>query len=105
VFAGHGVYRYGAGTTTVPEGTYLSTYAPHGEAVADSLGGAIERGEPIPPHLTYGPGDTIPNYTLKTPDDLTVYSGSVTVDSSTLLSDLLQPNMGTCHWAACTRVE
>ncbi|PWW56184.1 hypothetical protein DFQ13_111119 [Actinokineospora spheciospongiae] len=25
-------------------------------------------------------------------------------DTSTLLSDLPQPNMGVCHWAACREV-
>ena len=29
-------------------------------------------------------------------------SGSVTVPESTILSDLLQLNMGVRHWAACT---
>jgi hypothetical protein len=29
---------------------------------------------------------------------------STSVDSRTLLSDPLQPDMGTCHWAACTEL-
>lgn len=59
----------------------------------------------MPPVETFGPGSMIPNYTLKTPDDLTIYSGSITVDSATPLSELLQPNMGVCHWAACTEIR
>lgn len=105
VFAGHGEYRYGAGTTIVPEGTSVNVYAPHGRGIPDSLGGAIETGGPVSPYRVYGPGQQIPNYTLKTPDGLTVYSGSTTVQSSTNLSELLQPGMGTCHWAACVNVR
>ena len=105
VFAGHGEYRYGAGTTAVPEGTSVNVYAPHGQGIPDSLGGAIETGGQVPPYQVYGPGSQIPNYTLKTPDGLTVYSGSTTVQASTPLSELLQPGMGTCHWAACVSVR
>ena len=100
VFAGHGVLRMGSGTTIVPEGTKFVTYAPDGKRISDALGGAIETGGGSP-FKVFGPGEVVPNYTLRTPDGLTVYSESVTVDRSTLLSDLLKPNMGTCHWAAC----
>lgn len=104
VFAGHGEYRMTSGTTVVPEGTSVTTYAPHGMKIGDSVGGAIETGGGTP-FQVYGPGEAMPNYTLKTPDGLTVYSGSTTVDSSTLLSDLLEPGMGNCHWAACLNVR
>lgn len=100
VFAGHGEYRMGSGTTTVPEGTSVTTYAPHGQGILDSTGGAIETGGGSP-FQVFGPGEQIPNYTLRTPDGLTVYSGSTTVESSTFMSDLLKPGMGSCHWAAC----
>lgn len=62
-------------------------------------------GGPTSPYQVYGPGEQIPNCTLTTPDGLTVYSGSTTVQSSTNLSELLQPGMGTCHWAACANVR
>jgi hypothetical protein len=51
---------------------------------------------------SYLPGSTIPNYTLKAPDKLTIFSNSKTVQDATPLSDLLQPNMGCLDWAACT---
>jgi RHS repeat-associated protein len=105
VFAGHGEYRFGSGATTVPEGTSVNVYAPHGQGIPDSLGGAIETGGSVAPYRVYGPGEQIPNYTLKTPDGLTVYSGSTTVQASTPLSELLQPGMGSCHWAACVNVR
>ena len=44
VFAGHGEFRIGSGTTTVPEGTSVTTYAPHGQGILDSTGGAVETG-------------------------------------------------------------
>jgi hypothetical protein len=47
----------------------------------------------------------VPNYTLKAPNGLAIRSNSATVEDATLLSDLLQPNMGVCHWAACTNVR
>jgi hypothetical protein len=105
VFAGHGEYRYGSGSITVPDGTSVNVYAPHGQGIPDSVGGAIETGGPVSPYQVYGPGDQIPTYTLKTPDGLTVYSGSTTVEASTSLSELLKPGVGTCHWAACVNVR
>jgi RHS repeat-associated protein len=101
VFAGHGELRSGD-TTTVPEGTTLNIYSNSAGKLSDIDGQAIESGAARAPTATYGPGDAVPNYTLKTPDNLTVYSGSTTVDESTPLSQLLRPNMGICHWAACT---
>ncbi|WP_407646170.1 putative adhesin [Actinacidiphila oryziradicis] len=59
---------------------------------------------------TFGPGDSVPNYTLSplgTRRDnglpFTYRQGSIVVDEDTLLSDILQPNMGVCHWVACRR--
>lgn len=105
VFAGHGEYRYGSGTVVVPEGTSLHVYSPHGSALSQSDGLAIELGGGPTPTGVFGPGDTVPNYTLMPPSGLTVASGSTTVESSTSLSSLLQPGMGACHWAACTLVR
>lgn len=55
----------------------------------------------MPPVQIYKSGQRIPHYTLCKSEDLRVLSGSVTVDRAHTLSTLLQPNMGTCHWAAC----
>jgi hypothetical protein len=104
VFAGHGVYRVGDGAVTVPEGTTLKVYAEHGDTIEDSLGLAIEAGDDVVPVRTYGPGEVVPDYTLKTPDDLVILEGSVAVTESTRLSALLEPDMGVCHWAACLKV-
>jgi hypothetical protein len=49
-----------------------------------------------------GSGDKLPNYTIKAPDNLDIFSESTTVDSRTLLNNLLQPNAGTCALATCT---
>lgn len=109
VFAGHGELRPLSRDIEVPEGTTVHTYSPLARGpegrIGDGVGGKIERGEYVPAVETFGPGSMIPNYTLKTPDDLTIYSGSTTVDSATPLSELLQPNMGVCHWAACTEIR
>ncbi|GIG71537.1 putative adhesin [Phytomonospora endophytica] len=100
VFAGHGVYR-GDGYFTVPQGTTIKFYGPHGKGLSQSKGLKVERGSWRSPIEVYGPGDRIPDYVLKTPDRLKIMSGSQTVSDSTRLSDLLKPGMGTCHWAAC----
>lgn len=50
----------------------------------------------------YGPEDAMPNCSLRISESLTVISNSYTVESRTLLSEMLGENMGTCHWAACT---
>lgn len=105
VFAGHGEYRLGSGDVTVPEGTTLKVYSNFDERISQSTGLAIEQGGGPAPVGVFGPGDTLPNYSLRTPDDLTVMSRSTTVDSRTLVSDLLKPNMGVCHWAACTELK
>ncbi|MGH3998645.1 MAG: putative adhesin [Pseudonocardiaceae bacterium] len=102
MFAGHGSYRFGAGDTVVPEGTTLHVYSRFGETIGDSRGRAIETGGTVTPVQTFGPGSTIPNYTLRAPNRLRIHQGSTTVEDPTNLSDLLQPNMGVCHWAACT---
>jgi hypothetical protein len=54
---------------------------------------------------TYGPGDEVENYVLKAPNGLTVRANSKTYEDPRMLSELLQPNMGVCHWAACTNVR
>lgn len=105
VFAGHGEFRYGSGSFTVPEGTTLNVYSAHGRALSQADGLAIELGGGPSPVTVYGPGSVMPNYTLKAPTGLTVARGSTTVEDATPLSSLLRPGMGTCHWVACTLVR
>jgi hypothetical protein len=102
VFAGHGEYRWGSGDFQVPAGTTVKVYSELGSKLSQSDGLMIEQGGGPEPVSVYGPGSTMPNYTLRAPDGLTVMSNSVTVESRTLLSEMLGENMGTCHWAACT---
>ncbi|WP_256673440.1 putative adhesin [Nocardia cyriacigeorgica] len=103
VFAGHGVLMRDAGTTVVPEGTYISFYVADGELLPGLNGLAVEAGVyPTGYYVeTFGPGDTIPNYTLRTPDRLSIMENSSTVSEAATLADLLQPGMGNTHWAAC----
>jgi hypothetical protein len=69
----------------------------------DSLGHAVETGRP-PSLEIYGPGEKVPDYTLFPPDSRIKIMGeprNQTVTSPQRLSELLQPNQGTVHWAAC----
>ncbi len=104
VFAGHGslvVNKY----HTVPEGTTLVVYSWDGATITDELGQAIESGH-IPDTAfkkTYKPGDNIPEYHLHPNCGmLTIDPQSRQVQSDTPINKLLEPNMGECHWAACT---
>ncbi|WP_447003144.1 putative adhesin [Saccharothrix isguenensis] len=102
VFAGHGVLRPGAGEVTVPEGTSIAMYVHEGERIKDSAGLAVELGTGGVPVEVFGPGMRVPNYTLgPSRGDLVLASGSYTVGRSTPLSELLIPDMGMTHWAAC----
>ncbi|WP_353848717.1 putative adhesin [Cellulomonas sp.] len=105
VFAGHGEFRYGSGSVTVPEGTTLNVHSTHGRALSQACGLAIELGGGPSPVTVYGPGSVVPNYTLRTPAGLTIARGSTTVEEATPLSPPPQPGMGVRHWAACTRVR
>jgi hypothetical protein len=104
VFSGHGSYEIGSGITTVPEGTNLTVYSKFGSTISDPLGNVIETNGDLSKvySRTYGPGDRMPNYTLHPPEGLNVKGTPNTVLKSTPLSDLLKPDMGECHWAACT---
>ncbi|MFK4224076.1 putative T7SS-secreted protein [Streptomyces sp. NPDC019890] len=107
VLAGHGYIEVGAGEVVVPPGTNLSFYVSHGERIPGLNGVAVEGGSyPGAAVETFGPGDRIPNYTLAPPEakgagGFTVYENSRTVAQRTMLSDLLKPDMGNVHWAAC----
>jgi RHS repeat-associated protein len=91
----------------VPEGTTITFYATHGMTISDPLGNAIESNTvPYKQYSeTYGPGELVPNYRLSPPTGLHIKyrlgDGNVTVDSPTMLEDLLKPNMGPVDWAAC----
>ncbi|MFJ6650778.1 putative adhesin [Streptomyces sp. NPDC091290] len=104
VFHGHGGWIPENGTVTIPEGTSLALYSEHGYTITKQMGMRISGpgGRKIAAVEVAGPGDEIPNYHLKPLGaGLTFRDGSVVVEEKTLLSDLLQPNMGACHWAAC----
>ncbi|MFD3808246.1 polymorphic toxin-type HINT domain-containing protein [Streptomyces sp. NPDC058619] len=103
VFAGHGGWSLSNGWTRIPEGTSLATYGPKGHTISDFTGFRAEIGDTslVPVNL-YGPGSIVRNLQLSPPTpNLAIHQKSTTVTSKTALSDLLQPGMGTCHWAAC----
>lgn len=107
VLAGHGYIEVGAGEIAVPQGTSISFYVEHGERIPGLNGVAVEGGVyPGAAVEKFGPGDRIPNYTLAPPEPkglggFTVYENSSTVAQRTMLTDLLKPDMGDVHWAAC----
>ncbi|NES27985.1 DNRLRE domain-containing protein [Micromonospora terminaliae] len=101
VLSGHGGQEAGAGKTRVPKGTCVAMYCDHGDTILDSLGNDIETGAPVKPVQVYKPGQFIQDYTLYPPTGLNIMGNPTTVTSPTRLSQLLQPNMGMCHWAAC----
>ncbi|WP_460106812.1 putative T7SS-secreted protein [Streptomyces sp. YKOK-J1] len=106
VLSGHGGIRQGDGSAvTVPEGTSFHMYSNHGETISDALGNRIETGNP-PALEIYGPGEQLPDYSLFPGDGLNILGAprNVTVSGETLLSELLRPNMGPVHWAACRSV-
>lgn len=105
VFAGHGEYRRGAGEVVVPPGTRVAVYAEHGQRIHDRVGLGIENGTGRTPARVYEAGESMPNYTLKAPDGLTIAQNSRSVEDATNLSDLLKPRMGTVHWAACQELR
>jgi hypothetical protein len=105
VFSGHGEFVPGNGTIVVPTGTSVSVYSPFGGTITNRLGNAIETGEKLPQifRRTYQPGEKLPNYSLLPPtEDIPILGNPRTVEEETLLKKLLEPDMGHCHWAACT---
>jgi RHS repeat-associated protein len=109
VLSGHGAIATGDNSmVTVPQGTTLHMYSNHGTTISDSLGNRIETGNPAPMH-TYKAGDQVPDYHLFPPGggglpNLNIKGSPITVTGPTSLSDLLRPNMGSVHWAACREV-
>ncbi|SOD63175.1 hypothetical protein SAMN06297387_109117 [Streptomyces zhaozhouensis] len=111
VFAGHGFFRTGSGTFVVPEGTTISFYANHGEALHGLDGVAVEAGVyPQDAVEVFRGGDVIHDYTLAAPapqgvGGFSVFENSATVPSPTRLSELLSEGMGDVHWAACRELK
>ncbi|WBC17745.1 hypothetical protein O7600_13355 [Micromonospora sp. WMMA1998] len=107
VVAGHGWYFSSNGTTTLPSGTYLHFYVEHGEKLLDTVGRRIEGGaRSVAPVETFGPGDSVPNYTIGQPNGLRILNGSTTVRGDRLLGDMLADGTikGVCHMAVCREV-
>jgi len=96
-----------AGYFVVPDGTTVTAYAPHGFAITEELGRAIQLGGMRPEQfrVTYHPGDVIPDYLLLPPKGLKAFyiSGvnTVTVDEPTSLSSMIKPGMGAVNLAMC----
>jgi hypothetical protein len=88
-----------------PRGHHSKVYSPYGAKLPDADGFAIEQGRGPAAVDTFRPGSVMPNHTLKAPDNLRIMGASATVDGPTRLQDLLKPNVGVCHWAACTEVR
>jgi hypothetical protein len=104
VFSGHGSYFPDNGTTIVPEGTTLTIYSKPGATISDTLGNRIELGGDLSQVFkqTFKSGDELPDYVLHPAPDLNIRGAPITVLDDTPLSGLLKPDMGNCHWAACT---
>jgi RHS repeat-associated protein len=106
VLSGHGGMDIGDGTgTTVPPGTRIAMYVPHGDYIGDFDAQKIETRGP-PAVEVYGPGEKLPDYVLAPPTGIVIKGlpRNVTVTGETRLSGLLRANMGTVHWAACRYV-
>jgi hypothetical protein len=107
VFSGHGEFVPGNGITVVPNGTSITFYSPFGGTITNRLGNAIETGAELSKVFkrTYKAGDKLPNYSLLPPDETIPLAGKPRTVEETLLRKLLEPDMGHCHWAACTYNE
>jgi RHS repeat-associated protein len=97
-----------AGDFVVPNDTTITAYAPHGFAITEELGQAIQLGQLRPEQfkVTYHPGDRIPNYLVLPPTKgmrISHRSGinTVTVSEPTSLSSLIKPGMGAVNLAIC----
>lgn len=103
ILSGHGGWKSGA--LVVPKGTKLHFYSEHGATITDRLGNVIETNGDLSKvyKRTYSEGEVVHNYTLYPPGNLNI-KGGTTVQTPTKLSELLKPNMGDVHWAACTHV-
>ncbi|WP_030935363.1 putative adhesin [Streptomyces sp. NRRL S-646] len=106
VYSGHGTYGRNTGNFTVPQGTRLHFYVPHGRKLGDSAGLAVERGVDAPGAVeSFGPGDILPDYVIGPPTDLNIMSGSRTVTRPTGISALITQGMGEVHMAMCREFD
>jgi RHS repeat-associated protein len=102
VFSGHGGIRVGdTSTVAIPPGTHLHFYVPHSRKFSDARANHVEFYGDLAPVESFGPGQEVPNYYLTPPRRLRVIGTPVTVTRPTRLSQLLRPNQGNVHWAAC----
>ncbi|MFE3021157.1 putative T7SS-secreted protein [Streptomyces sp. NPDC059256] len=101
VISGHGYYQFGSGDMVVPSGTWLKFYVEDGARLGDRFAHDIETGGNHPPVETFGPGKSLPNYTVDVPKNLAISSKSITVDSPTFLSEIVRDGMGAVHVLIC----
>ncbi|MEV6304071.1 ricin-type beta-trefoil lectin domain protein [Actinoplanes sp. NPDC051861] len=103
VFSGHGEWDPADGYVTVPEGTTITFYSPHGTGISNRDGLDIEQGIHWNPFKTYVAGDQIPNYRLFPAPELMQMNGSFLPWEAEghPLTELLYEGMGDTHWAAC----
>lgn len=85
----------------VPSGTWLKFYVEDGARLGDRFAHDIETGGNHPPVETFGPGKSLPNYTVDVPKNLAISSKSITVDSPTFLSEIVRDGMGAVHVLIC----
>ena len=104
VLSGHGYIATGDATTaTVPPGTTVNFYVRHGGTLYDADANPVETGvNPMAPVEVAGPGAQVPDYWLDAPDASIHLEGNPTTVSQPMrLSQILEPNQGTVHWASC----
>jgi RHS repeat-associated protein len=97
-----------AGDYVVPNDTTVTVYAPHGFAISEELGEAIEQRRLRPEQfkVTYYPGDRMPNYVIFPPTrGMRTHHptgvNTITVSEPTALSTIIKPGMGAVHMATC----
>lgn len=82
----------------------MTVYSRFGSTITNRLGNVVETGGDLSNvySRTYQAGERLPNYTLYPPEGLALKGDPFTVGAPTRVSELLQPGMGNCQWAACT---
>jgi hypothetical protein len=92
----------------MPEGTYLQFPARSGGGLSGADALAIENTGQVPDHLIleqYGPEDVVSEHIVDPPgygpptSEPGLYATTVT--RPTLLSDIIEPNMGLCIFTGC----
>ena len=107
VIFGHGEWEKAFGTFIVPEGTEITVYSKHGGRLTLELAELIAKGQ-LPKGVykrTYKAGERMPNYELSPAPKLRIAGLPIRTTYPKLLSNLLKPGMGKCHWCACTYVK